>query len=254
MRCQPLRRALSVFKSFEVKLADNWKDYQEEAAEFFRSMGLDAKTDQRVNGVRTHHDIDVLVTSHHAGFDITWVVECKYWQKPVSKLHVLALREIVSDVGADRGILLSESGYQSGAIEAAKLTNVQVTSLADLNISASSDILSMRIRELYDRKEVCKERYWDIPKELRQDHGLRPEIGDSDTAYSGSQVLDYCERIFIKAFRGIFPFESREFVNFYISDVPNEYTSISQVYNVLDHLVSDLEARLDKFDSEVEYT
>ncbi|CAH6918965.1 Restriction endonuclease [Vibrio chagasii] len=235
-------------------MADNWKDYQEEAAEFFRSMGLEAKTDQRVNGVRTHHDIDVLVTSHHAGFDVTWVVECKHWKKPISKLHVLALREIVSEVGADRGILLSESGYQSGAIEAAKLTNVQVTSLAELNVSASSDILSMRVRELYDRKDVCKERYWDIPKSVRQEHGLRPELGDSAMAYSGNRVLDYCEHIFIKAFRGIFPFESREFVSLYINGAPNEYTSMQQVYDVLEPLVSDLEARLDKFDREVQHT
>jgi hypothetical protein len=37
---------------------------------------------------------------------------------------VLALRQIVTDVGADRGILLSEKGFQSGAVEAATLTNV----------------------------------------------------------------------------------------------------------------------------------
>ena len=93
-------------------------------------LGLNAVTDVTVKGVRTSHDLDVLVTSHYVGFDITWLVECKHWKTPVNKLHVLALREIVSDVGADRGILLSESGFQSGAIEAANLTNIQVTSLA----------------------------------------------------------------------------------------------------------------------------
>ncbi|MFZ3441210.1 restriction endonuclease [Vibrio harveyi] len=235
-------------------MAENWKDYQEEAAEFFRSMGLEAKTDQRINGVRTHHDIDVLVTSHHAGFDITWVVECKHWQKPVSKLHVLGLREIVSDVGADRGILLSESGYQSGAIEAANLTNVQVTSLAELSVSANNDILSMRVRELYDRKEHCHSRYWAIPKSIRKDHGLRPDIGDSMGAYSGNAVLDYCEKIFIKAFRGNFPFTSHEFLTCYAPGVPSEFASMQQVYDILESLVRDLEERLDKFDNEVKYT
>ncbi len=85
-----------------------WKEYQEEAASFFRSLGLDASTDVTVDGVRTTHDIDVLVKSHHVGFEITWVVECKHWKSRVSKLHVLALREIVADAGADRGILLSD--------------------------------------------------------------------------------------------------------------------------------------------------
>ena len=55
------------------------------------------------------------------GFEVTWIVECKYWQTPVNKLHVLALREIVTDTGADRGILLSESGFQVDAKEAAWL-------------------------------------------------------------------------------------------------------------------------------------
>src|SRR5439155_25089010 len=84
-----------IMSRFVPSLAMDWKDYQEEAAEFFRKLGLEAQTDVKVKGVRTTHDIDVLVKSHHAGFDITWIVECKQWKSKVSKLHVLALREIV---------------------------------------------------------------------------------------------------------------------------------------------------------------
>lgn len=90
----------------------DWQNYQEQAAAFFRSLGMDAKTDVTVQGIRTTHDVDVLVKSRHVGFDVTWIVECKCWQNPVNKLHVLALREIVADTGADRGILLSERGFQ----------------------------------------------------------------------------------------------------------------------------------------------
>jgi hypothetical protein len=97
-------------------MATNWKEYQEEAAALFRSMGLEAATDVTVRGVRTAHEVDVVVKSHHAGFDVTWLVECKHWTSRVSRLHVLALREIVADAGADRGILLCEAGFQSGAL------------------------------------------------------------------------------------------------------------------------------------------
>src|SRR5215469_13423487 len=48
------------------------------------------------------------------------------------KLHVLALREIVTDFGTDRGILVSESGFQAGAVEAASF---KVPSLYPLLIS-----------------------------------------------------------------------------------------------------------------------
>lgn len=126
--------------------------------------------------------------SHHVGFDVTWIVECKHWKTRVSKLHVLALREIVTDLGADRGILLSEGGFQSGAIEAATLTNVRVTSLLDVRETAKSEILSMRLRELYDRAETCRERYWDLPKDLRIKYGLRPDVGGP--GYSTINMLD----------------------------------------------------------------
>jgi hypothetical protein len=113
-----------------------WSDYQEEVAKFFRSIGLQADTNVTLEGVRTSHDIDVVVRTNHVGFGLLWLVECKHWKTAVSKLHVLALREIVSDLGADRGILMSESGFQSGAQEAAQLTNVQLTSLAELTVTA----------------------------------------------------------------------------------------------------------------------
>ena len=103
-------------------MAVDWKEYQEEAAAFFRSLGLDAATDQSQQGVRTRHDIDVLVEIDVAGHRVKWIVECKHWKNNVSKLHVMALREIVNDLGADRGIILCETGFQRGAVEAANST------------------------------------------------------------------------------------------------------------------------------------
>src|SRR5690349_4327718 len=90
-------------------MAVDWKDYQQEAAEFFRSLGMSAHVDVTLQGARTTHDVDVVVRSKHIGFEVLWLVECKHWKSPVSKLHVLGLREIVSDLGADRGILLCEA-------------------------------------------------------------------------------------------------------------------------------------------------
>jgi hypothetical protein len=50
----------------------------------------------------------------------------------VPKEKVLALKSIVEDLGADRGIIVSEAGFQPGAEDAARGTNITlVTSLAD---------------------------------------------------------------------------------------------------------------------------
>jgi restriction system protein len=154
-----------------------WRDYQEDVRNYFRSLGLEAESDVSLQGARTSHDIDVVVRSHHVGFDILWLVECKRWQTRISKLHVLALREIVTDLGADLGLLMAESGFQLGATEAARLTNVRLTSLADLKVTASADVSIMRIRDLQDRVDACVERYWAIDKYTRIELGLRHDVG-----------------------------------------------------------------------------
>jgi hypothetical protein len=64
-------------------MAETWKEYQEEVATFFRDLGLEADTNVSINGVRTIHDIDVYVKSQ-VGFDIVWIIECKYWKRPVT--------------------------------------------------------------------------------------------------------------------------------------------------------------------------
>ena len=223
-----------------------WKEYQEEAARYFRALGLEAVTDATVQGVRTSHDVDVLVKSHHAGFDITWIVECKNWKTPVSKLHVLALREIASDIGADRGILLSESGYQSGAREAANLTNVQVTSLAELRHSAGDSITAMRLRELYDRVGVCKDRYWDIPKEERIKYGIRSEVGVAE--YSGARVVDMCMDLLTRAFRGVYPFTTEDIQVFVLFGRDKQFESSAEVVGIVEEHISVLEEKLDDYE------
>jgi len=223
-------------------MATNWQDYQEESAALFRSMGLDAQTDVTLQGVRTKHDVDVLVKSHHAGFDVTWLVECKHWKTSVSKLHVLALREIVADLGADRGILLCEAGFQSGAIEAANLTNVQVTSLERVRITAGGDISAMRLRELYDRLECCKVQYWDLPKDVRIQHGLRGDVGE--WAYSGARVLELCEDLIRRALRGNYPFQLDTLTSFVEFGKDKQFGSLTEVVSIVAPMIEELEQKL----------
>jgi len=224
-------------------MADDWKEYQEEAAEFFRSLGLSAETDVKLNGVRTSHDIDVVVKSKHVGFEILWLVECKHWKSPVSKLHGLGLREITSDLGADRGILLCEAGFQSGAIEAANLTNVRVTSLASLSIETRQDVSAMRLRELYDRIEHSNDRYWALDKPYRKSVGLRPDLGEM--GYSGACVVEYCRDLLSRAFRGLYPIETGLSGMMVKDGLASSYHDVHAVVDAVVSLVAELEAKLD---------
>lgn len=225
-------------------MAENWKEYQEQAAELFRSIGLDAETDIPVQGVRTVHNVDVFVEIELAGWTVKWVVECKYWNTRVSKLHVLALRQIVSDVGADRGILLCESGFQSGAIEAANLTNVRVSSLADLERDSREDVALVKLRDLFDRNLSSRERYWDIPKDIRIENGLRPGFG-GEPIYSGDRVTQFTEKYLGLAFRGVYPIYVDEFDGLLLGrEMPRKFESAEHTYRNIEPLVSELESKL----------
>lgn len=224
-------------------MAGTWQEYQGEAAAFFRSLGLDATTNHTVRGVRTSHDIDVFVRSHQVGFDVIWIIECKQWSSPVTKLHVLALREIVTDLGADRGILLCEKGFQSGALEAATLTNVHATSLAALRGTASAEFTAMRLRELFDRAETCRVRYWDLPKGARIQNGLRPGFSGGDT-YSGNIVVELTSDLLGKALRGNYPFVLETMQGYAIFGEDRRFASATEILTVVEPMIVELERRL----------
>lgn len=110
-------------------------------ADFFRSLGFAAKVNYVIEGVRSTHEIDVYVTFEKWGMQHSWVVECKKHTRPIVKADVEILKTIVSEIGASLGFLLSESGFQSGAIDAAHKTNVILSSLEDIRTKSREDVL-----------------------------------------------------------------------------------------------------------------
>lgn len=140
------------------KAKAGWARYQEEVAAFFRILGLDAETNQPVEGVRGVHAIDVLVTGKLAGMDIQWLVECKQWRTRVKKSAVLAHQAIVADVGADRGFVMAEAGYQSGALRVARQSNTQLTSLAKLRPDTEAYVRERALASFQRRADGCRRR------------------------------------------------------------------------------------------------
>lgn len=152
-----------------------WRNYQEEAAQFFRNLGLEAAVEKDVPGVRGSHRVDVLVTGSYLGISFTWVVECKAWKSNVSKEKVAALISIVQDVGADRGFLLSEEGFQSGALRMAERSNVTLTSLADLGTVVGDKGVVAQVASLHLRIHQAQERLRSI-KRARYDDEFYPPV------------------------------------------------------------------------------
>jgi hypothetical protein len=76
--------------------------------------------------------IDVLVRQRSGLYEHLILVECKYWDAHVSRLHVDALAAAVQDLNASRGVIFSVKGFQSGAITAARAFGIDLYKVRDL--------------------------------------------------------------------------------------------------------------------------
>jgi hypothetical protein len=129
-------------------LSSNWQKYQTEVADLFSGLGLEVSQEQRIQGIRAAHRIDVCVRGDISGFSFTWIVECKATRRPVEKAAVLTLKGVVDDLGGDRGFLVSEAGFQPGAIAVAQSTNMTLTNFSSLRDVASDAFLKRRFDAL----------------------------------------------------------------------------------------------------------
>lgn len=172
-----------------MKKFPDWYEFQEQIREHFISIGADAETNVQVQGVRTKHDIDVYVQTKFLGEDITWLIEAKHWKSKVKKAQVLAFRSIVDDIGADRGFIVSSSGFQSGALEASENTNVKLKTFEELKADTKDVVESEILKTYHKRLMLVETRYWAHSKQTRIQYGLRHDIFDFSMQFTGQQIL-----------------------------------------------------------------
>jgi len=173
-----------------------WKLYQSEAANFFQKLGMHTIIEHKIEGVRGLHEIDVYVEGKIHGLSFIWIIECKAWNRNITKEKVLALSSITNDLGADRGFLLSEKGFQSGAIRVSEKSNITLTSLADLNQTIEIDSI---IGQLNWRLHKIKLKLRRVKKEFYDDEFYPPmfkELGE----------LGVLESVLDDALRNEYPF------------------------------------------------
>ncbi len=221
----------------------DWHAYQLSVRDFFQTLGMSATCDVEIVGARTRHDIDVVVEFSHAGLSLRWLVECKRHHRSISKLHVLALRTIVEDVGADRGILVSESAFQRGAYEAAVNSNVTLTTFSELQVNAARHLDQARAAQMPLRLALLHRRYWAIPKAVREAEQLRPAV--YSIGYSGGVILDIASEVLLSALAAEFPPNgTRGSIYRYYHD--RSISNLSEAVDWLEFVLDDLEARLDR--------
>jgi hypothetical protein len=120
--------------------------YEEKVAALLAEFGGKVVRGETLVGARGKHETDVTLRTHHYGIDQLWICECKDWNRRVPKERVLTFQGIVEDVGADRGLMFSEEGFQAGGIRMAQNSNLTLTSIEDLRESGQRELADVAIR------------------------------------------------------------------------------------------------------------
>jgi hypothetical protein len=108
-------------------LVKDWGGFEELVAKLHETGAVTVERDVTLTGKSgAARQIDVLVRHKQDLYEHKVIVECKYWNQPVERLHVDALVTTVREVGADRGVIFSSKGFQSGAVTQAKQDGIEL--------------------------------------------------------------------------------------------------------------------------------
>lgn len=107
-------------------LPTDWRDLQAQVNRILQECGLTSEIEKNITTVRGRVNIDVYAEDSLQTPSLIYLCECKYWQSAVPQTVVHAFRTVAADYGANWGLLISLSGFQSGALEAAANSNIRL--------------------------------------------------------------------------------------------------------------------------------
>lgn len=101
----------------------DWKEYETYITRHFQKMFPDTSIthDVRREGLlsKTKRQIDILIEGKIAGFDLTIIVDCKFFNKKVDVKEVESFLSFLQDLKASKGVLITNNGYSKAALNRA---------------------------------------------------------------------------------------------------------------------------------------
>lgn len=105
---------------------------------------------QKVKSDDGEYQIDILAEFIALSVSFKVIAECKRYTRPVEREKIVVLADKVRSLGAHKGILISTSGFQSGASEYAKKHGIALLQIFDkyvIHIQNSISPLDEMIKE-----------------------------------------------------------------------------------------------------------
>lgn len=97
----------------------SWKDYEIYIHKHFKRYFPDASIKHNIKKIgvisKTERQIDIYIEGKIAGFDISIIVDCKYFNKKVTVKEIESFLSFLQDVKANKGILITNEGFSKTA-------------------------------------------------------------------------------------------------------------------------------------------
>jgi hypothetical protein len=129
---------------------DDWEQLEELVTAILNECGMNARRQASLVLPRGSVDVDVLAEETVEGIVHRIICECKDWKTNIPKEVVHVFRTVMHESGAHRGYIISRVGFQSGAIEAAKATNIELITFAQFQDIYFDKWITRRIRVIED--------------------------------------------------------------------------------------------------------
>lgn len=117
--------------------------------------------DKKISTSDGDYQIDIYCEFVAIGVKFKVLAECKKYKYPIEREKVAVLADKVHSIGAQKGILISTSGFQSGAAKYAKAHGIALIQIMDKYINHIQNSAKSR-REMLDKLSI--EWYNYLPK------------------------------------------------------------------------------------------
>lgn len=101
----------------------NWEEYENTVYDlcdiYYQGSNVQKNVKKKGRYSKSNRQIDILIEQNISGNKVQIVIDCKLYNKKVDVKAVEAFISMVDDIGADKGILVSEKGYTKAALNRA---------------------------------------------------------------------------------------------------------------------------------------
>lgn len=110
----------------EEQPGKDWKGLQSRVSKILEECGLVSETEKTIALARGKTEVDVYAIDPSTAPESVYLCECKRWASHVPQGEVQTFRTVVGDSGAHFGLFISSAGFQAGAHDVVRHTNIRL--------------------------------------------------------------------------------------------------------------------------------